>query len=83
MKVIKKLTKGDYFAYQVDDGGCGIVKANSTDEAREKVALSYNRHGDPYTTANNVEVVSIKAIKEDGGYFGDDVIELGWRMEFN
>lgn len=35
-----------YFAYQIEDGGCGVVRADNKKEAEEKVRKAYNLHGE-------------------------------------
>ena len=76
----KTLTNGYYYIYQVDDGGCGIVRAENEDRARLKVAYSYHRHGQPDVHTSNVEVYKIdpQGYQEDCPY----LIELGWEMQF-
>ena len=33
-----------YFAYQIEDGGCGLVTANNATEAEQKVREAYKVH---------------------------------------
>lgn len=78
---LKQLTNGNYYIYQVDDGGCGIVKAENEDKARLKVAYAYHRHGQPDIHSCNVEVFKIdpQGYQEDCPY----VVELGWNFQPN
>lgn len=39
------ITAHKCFAYQIEDGGCGIVKANNLEEAERKIREAYNKHG--------------------------------------
>ena len=43
--MLKELANGNYFCYAIEDGGLGIVKANSPEEAEQKVRDGYNKHG--------------------------------------
>lgn len=71
-KRLKELTNGDYWYYVIEDGGRGIVKADSPEDAEIKVRNAYKKHGglSEYTT---VEIYG------DICYFDDspDVIEIG------
>lgn len=62
------------WTYQLEQGGFGIVFAESAMEAINKVSAAYNDHygGGEFTE-------SIKVEKLEGGYFSDhpDVIEVG------
>ena len=80
MRNLKELTSGNYYIYQVDDGGCGIVKAENKQKAQLEVAYSYHKHGQPDVHTSNVEVYKIdpQGYQEDCPY----LIELGWEMRF-
>ena len=42
---MKMMLKYKYFAYQIEDGGCGIVIADNKKEAEKKIREAYNKHG--------------------------------------
>lgn len=44
-ELIKCLENGTLFSYSLSDGGTGIVIADSSEEAEQKVRAAYERHG--------------------------------------
>ena len=42
--MLKDLANGDYFFYKLSEGGCGIVKADSPEDAERKVRDGYTKH---------------------------------------
>lgn len=78
-----ELMNGNYWIYQIADGGCGIVKANSSSEAYANVMDAYRGHDGTEYDALDIE---IKNIADMGNAFFADkpkVIELGWQIEMN
>ena len=73
--MLKELLNGNYFIYQIEDGGCGIVKANDKVEAVVNVKNAYDMHGE-----HDIEVDVFDI--EGNRYFDDspNVIELGWEI---
>lgn len=71
----KELLNGDYWLYYLEDGGVGIVKADSSDEAERKVREAYAKH-----SGNNGEFTEQIGIYEFDGsnWFEDspDVFEV-------
>ena len=74
--MLNELINGNYFIYQIGDGGCGIVKADNYEEALKNVEKAYSIHGE-----KNI-VVELHKIMEDG-WFNDspDIIEIGWYIQ--
>lgn len=73
-KLIEAIHNGKLFQYKLDDGGSGIVIAETMEDAEKKVIEAYKKHGgeDDYTpTVYLWEFM-------DGHYFEDcpDVLEL-------
>ena len=66
------LSNGDYWYYEWEDGGKGIVKANSSEEAEHKVRESYKKHG----YENTSEEVYIYEIWQKPFEDSPDVIEI-------
>lgn len=77
----KKLLNGKYYIYQIEDGGCGIVKADDEVDAVIKVKESYVLHGQPDICEEDIEVHLINY--DTCSVFLDtpDVIELGMRID--
>ena len=76
---LKELSNGNYFIYQIDDGGCGIVYAeNGPEEAATKVLESYVNHG---CEDMSIEEISIYDIYEKPFDDSPDVIEIGLMIE--
>lgn len=80
--MIKELTNGDYYLYQIDDGGCGIVKASNEAEAIAKIMDAYRGHGGAEYDA--LDIVCKNICDVGNVFFADhpSVIEIGWRIEF-
>lgn len=66
------LTNGNYWYYEWEDGGKGIVKADSSEEAERKVRESYKKHG----YENTSEEVYIYEIWQKPFEDSLDVIEI-------
>lgn len=66
------LSNGDYWYYEWEDGGKGIVKADSSKEAERKVRESYKKHGYRDTS----EEVCICEIWQKPFEDSPDVIEI-------
>ena len=80
--MLKELTNGNYFIYQIADGGCGIVKAVNAAHAALVVANSY--HAVTHSSYD-VDDVKIHPLNNGGHYFEEapNVIELGWEIDSN
>ena len=63
------------YAYRIDELAVGIVKAESYEEAREKVKAAYLKHNNEYDPGR--DFVELKKIS-DGDWFSDhpDVVEV-------
>ena len=63
------------YAYRIEELAVGIVKAESYEDAREKVKAAYLKHNDCFDLER--DVVEIKEIAEDS-WFSDnpDVVEV-------
>ena len=79
-RMLKELCNGNYFIYQIDDGGCGIVKADDVVDAIVRVIVSYREHGERDLSSDDVKCYNIKDISL---YFSSspDVLEFGWSIE--
>ena len=64
------------YAYRIEELAVGIVRAESHEEAREKVKAAYLKHNDCYDPER--DVIEIKEIAEDDSWFSDnpDVVEI-------
>lgn len=64
------------YAYRIDELAVGIVKAESYEDAREKVKAAYLKHNNEYNSER--DFVELKKISENGSWFSDnpDVIEI-------
>ena len=79
--MLKELTNGNYFLYQIVDGGCGIVKAVNMSHAALVVVNSYNK-----VTHSSYNVDDVKINPLSFGHYLDEapnVIELGWEIDSN
>lgn len=79
--MLKELTNGNYFLYQINDGGCGIVKAENKAQAALVVVNSYNK-----VTHSSYNVDDVKIHPLSFGHYLDEapnVIELGWEINSN
>lgn len=80
--MLKELTNGNYFIYQINDGGCGIVKAVNVANAAVVVANAYHDNtGATYDTDD----IMIYPLDDGNHYFSGipNVIELGWSIEID
>lgn len=64
------------YAYRIEELAVGIVKAESYEDAREKVKAAYLKHNDCFDLER--DVVEIKEIEENDSWFSDhpDVAEI-------
>lgn len=64
------------YAYRIDELAVGIVKAESYDDAREKVKAAYLKHNNEYNPER--DFVELKQISKNNSWFSDnpDVIEI-------
>ncbi len=64
------------YAYRIEELAVGIVRAESYEDAREKVKAAYLKHNDCFDLER--DVVEINEIAEDDSWFSDnpDVIEI-------
>ena len=70
--MFNELTNGNYWCYVLEQGGVGIVRANNSDEAKQKVKDAYTKHSDdPFT-----EEISIYEIYQKPFDDAPDVIEI-------
>ena len=75
--MLMDLTNGNYYIYQIKNGGCGLVKANSKDEATAAVLEAYHKHGQPDLTEYDVDIWNVhNECFEDS----PNVIELGDKL---
>ena len=70
--MLSKLAKGDHWFYKLENGGAGIVKAESASAAEEKVKEAYKKHG-LNDFSENIEIYEIyqEPFKDE-----PDVIEI-------
>lgn len=80
---MNELQNGNYFIYQLIDGGCGIVKGKDEAEAVANVMVAYKGHDGSEYSALDIEIKNIRDI--GNAFFADrpNVIELGWSIEMN
>ena len=69
---LKELSNGEYFHYRISDGGHGLVKADSREEAIDKVLDAYNAHGQCLT----LDDISINVIEQNPFTDAPDVLEI-------
>ena len=64
------------YAYRIEELAVGIVKAESYEDAREKVEAAYLKHNDCFDLER--DVVELKEIAENDSWFSDnpDVVEV-------
>lgn len=81
VNMLKELTNGKYFLYQLIDGGCGIVEGENESEAKANVMDAYMGHDGSVYGAADIECKKI--IDIGNAFFADKpkVIELGWSIE--
>lgn len=79
--MLKELTNGNYFIYQFNDGGCGIVEGKDEAEAVANVMDAYRGHDGSEYSATDIDCKSIADM--ENMFFADKpkVIELGWTIE--
>lgn len=70
--MLSTLANGDYWYYEWEDGGRGIVKADNSEEAERKVKKSYKAHG----YENTSEELYIYEIWQNPFKDSPDVIEI-------
>lgn len=44
-ELLKRFKNGEAFVYTLEDGGTGIVVADTVEEAEQKVRAAYSEHG--------------------------------------
>lgn len=70
--MLKQLANGNYWFYKLEDGGAGIVKAETEEVAKEKIKDAYEKHS--YSDfSEEIEVFSIDQVPFDDA---PDVIEI-------
>ena len=64
------------YAYRIEELAVGIVKAESYEDAREKVKAAYLKHNDCYDPER--DFIDLKEISENDSWFSDnpDVVEV-------
>lgn len=64
------------YAYRIEELAVGIVKAESYEDAREKVKATYLKHNDCFDSER--DFIELKEIAEDDSWFSDnpDVVEV-------
>lgn len=73
MSGLSFLAQGGYYHYILEEGGCGIVAAESSEEAERKVREAYEKHsGDDGFS----EAISIYEISQVPFPDATDVIEI-------
>lgn len=56
--MFNELVNGDYWCYVLEEGGAGIVRAESSEKAKQKVREAYTKHScDPFT--EKIEIYKI------------------------
>ena len=70
--MFNELVNGDYWYYVLEEGGAGIVRAESSEEAERKVREAYTKHcDDPFT-----EEIKIYEIYQKPYDDAPDVLEI-------
>ena len=82
--MLEELLNGKYFIYQISDGGCGIVKANTEAQAVVAVMDAYRSHCGSDFDYSATDIKCYK-ITNDSRYFKGtpNVLELGWSIEID
>lgn len=64
------------YAYRIEELAVGIVKAESYEDAREKVKTAYLKHNDCFD--HERDFIELKEIAENDSWFSDnpDVVEV-------
>ena len=70
--MLKTLTNGDYFLYKLEQGGGGIVRADSPTDAVRKVREAYRKH----SSADFTEGISVYDIYQVPFDDCPDVLEI-------
>lgn len=70
--MFNELVNGNYWFYVLEEGGSGIVRAESSEEAERKVREAYTKHSaDPFT-----EEIKIYEIYQKPYDDAPDVLEI-------
>ena len=64
------------YAYRIEELAVGMVKAESYEDAREKVKAAYLKHNDCFNSER--DFIELEKIVKNDSWFGDnpDVIEI-------
>lgn len=64
------------YAYRIEELAVGMVKAESYEDAREKVKAAYLKHNDCFDS--EIDFIELKKIVKNDSWFSDnpDVIEI-------
>lgn len=74
--VLNMLDIINLYAYRIEELAVGIVKAESYEDAREKVKAAYLKHNDCFDSER--DFIELKEITENDSWFSDnsDVVEV-------
>ena len=74
--VLNILDITNLYAYRIEELAVGIVKAESYEDAREKVKAAYLKHNDCFDSER--DFIELKEIAENDSWFSDnpDVVEV-------
>lgn len=74
--VLNMLDITNLYAYRIEELAVGIVKAESYEDAREKVKAAYLKHNDCFDSER--DFIELKEIAENDSWFSDnpDVVEV-------
>ena len=74
--VLNMLDITNLYAYRIEELAVGIVKAESYEDAREKVKAAYLEHNDCFDSER--DFIELKEIAENDSWFSDnpDVVEV-------
>lgn len=70
--MFNELVNGNYWCYILEEGGIGIVRAESSEEAERKVREAYTKH----TTSPFTEEIKIYEIYQKPYDDAPDVLEI-------
>lgn len=75
-RVFNMLDITNLYAYRIEELAVGIVKAESYEDAREKVKAAYVKHNDCFDSER--DFIELKKIVENDSWFSDnpDVVEI-------
>lgn len=76
--MLKELFNGNYYIFEIADGGFGIVKANGKEEAVKDILKSYHKHGCSDLKETDVVITSIKEECSEPFKDSENIVELGW-----